>query len=130
MLAILSDALNIPLSKSHREHKPSDTGLKLVWETMQESLSDVVENKHTDSGTLTILFCEQWGTQLQLPDTGNWAFAQPMEGCALVNVAYSLQRLSGGRLHSCLHRVTQPGDGALNRVFVLYFLRPEKAGGA
>ncbi|KAH8148298.1 uncharacterized protein LAJ45_07751 [Morchella importuna] len=127
MLAILSEELNIAFGESNRDDKPSDTGLKLATSPLRESLSDITENKHTDSGTLTIQFCEQWGTQLQMPD-GKWAFVQARDGCALVNVADSLQRLSGGKLHSCLHRVTQPADGKEKRVFVLYFLRPEKGG--
>lgn len=130
MLSCLSNALKLHgaarFENSNRDSEPSDSGLKLVCEPTQETLADVTENKHTDGGTLTLLFSEQWGTQLELPETKRWAFIEPKPGHALINVADSLDRLSGGRLHSCLHRVTQPVDGFQKRLFVLYFLRPEK----
>lgn len=87
--------------------------------------SDAPDDWHTDDGTLTLLFYKDWGLNLFLPDVNMWAFTPPMEGCALINVASSLQKLSGGRLHSAKHRVTQPFDGAKNRYYFSYFLRPE-----
>jgi len=131
MLNALSDALklddDVRFEKSHREGEPSNTGLKLVYEPTQADLASVVENKHTDSGTLTLLFGEQWGLQVELPETKSWAFVEPRAGHAVINVADSLQSLSGKRLHSCLHRVTQPVAGFQKRFYIVYFLRPETA---
>ena len=59
-----------------------------------------------------------------MKDMDEWAFTAVQPGCALVNVANSLQRMSDGKLHSTLHRVTQPEDGAAKRYFLSYFLRP------
>lgn len=130
MLSCLSDALKLdPASRfenRHRVDRPSDCGLKLIYEPLKSKLADVVDNKHTDQGSLTLVFCEQWGVQMELPETKEWAFVEPKPGHALVNVADSLQALSGGKLHSCLHRVTQPADGFERRYYVVYFLRPEK----
>ena len=88
-------------------------------------------SEHTDMGTLTLLFCEEYTTQLRIPG-GNgegggeqWAFIVPERGRAIVNVADSLQRISGGALMSCLHRVGQPVAGKGERVCALYYLRPE-----
>lgn len=109
----------------HRADQPSDTGLKLILQPSCAKLSDAPDTTHTDSGTLTLLFYKDWSVHAFLPDTNLWAFTPPLEGCALVNVANSLQRLSGGRLHSPKHGVTQPFDGAKNRYYLSYFLRPE-----
>jgi len=130
-LSRLSEALKLDgancFERHHRKGEPSDSGLKLIYEPSLSKLADVGENKHTDSGTFTITFTNQWGLHVYLPEAKRWAFAAPVPGCGLVNVADSLQRLSGGRLHSPLHRVTQRYDGAAKRHFISYFLRPEYA---
>jgi isopenicillin N synthase-like dioxygenase len=130
ILSRLSDALNMDgddrFENFHRQGEPSGTGLKLVYEPLKNKEADVVDNKHTDMGTLTLVFCEQWGVQIEIPETRKWAFVVPREGHALVNVADSLQAMSKGKLYSILHRVTQPSDGFEKRYYVVYFLRPEK----
>ena len=49
------------------------------------------------------------------------------DGCALINVADSLQRLSGNKLTSPKHRVSQPAYGAEKRYHLSYIWRPEHA---
>ena len=91
-------------------------------------MAEVGENKHTDSGTFTLLFYERLGLHVYLPKEDRWEYAPvPAPGCALVTVADSLQRLSGRQFHSPLHRVTQPRDGAHKRFYLSYFLRPSHA---
>ncbi|KAK6509033.1 hypothetical protein TWF481_003799 [Arthrobotrys musiformis] len=126
MLRSLSTSLSPdePFEKYHQKSKQNDSGLKLVYEPCIPKKSDVLENKHTDSGTLTILFAEQLGLHVQLAD-GSWGYTPSMPGCAIVHVADSLQFMSGGKLRSPLHRVTQPVDGFMKRYFLSYFLRPE-----
>lgn len=115
-----------PFSAHHQDSQFSDSGLKLVYEACIPNKSQVIENKHTDSGTFTILFYEEWGLHVQLADGDTWGYAvAPLpEGCALVNVANSLERLSAGRFKSPVHRVTQPADGFKKRYYLSYFLRP------
>ena len=131
VLSQLSDTLNLPqLMDHHRDDKPSESGLKLIAEPTIPRAAEVIENKHRDSGSLTMLFYDEWSLQVCLTDDddgqGNWTFVPPPpEGCALVHGASALTRLSGGRLRSPLHRVTQPSDGAGKRFFLSYFLRPE-----
>ena len=132
IIARLSDALQLEEKKRfdqyHRDGQPSDTGLKLIYEPSLAKLSDVGDNLHTDSGTLTLLFYDRWGLSAYAPAQGNFAFPAPLEdGCALINVGDSLQRLSGDRLLSPKHRVSQPVDGAEKRYYLSYFLRPEHA---
>lgn len=130
MLSCLSDALKLEgasrFENSHRGDKPSDTSLKLIYEPMKSKCADWADNTHTDGGTLTLLFCDHWGNRLEHPETKAWTFIEPKPGCALINVADSLQSLSGGKLHSCRHGVTQPVDGFQKRYFVASYLRPDK----
>ena len=131
MLSSVSDALGLDDSERfeqwHRPSEGSESGLKVIYEPSLTKLADVGDNLHTDGGTFTLVFCEQWGIQAYLGEGSKWGFTAPMAGCALVNVADSLQRLSNGRLHSPKHRVTQPVDGFAKRYFVAYLLRPERA---
>lgn len=131
MLVAASDALGLEdanrFEQHHRDTGRSESGLKLICEPSLSKLADVGDNLHTDSGTFTMVFCEKWGIQAELSGTNKWGFTAPMPGCALINVADSLQRLSGGKLHSPKHRVTQPADGFAKRYFVAYLLRPENA---
>jgi isopenicillin N synthase-like dioxygenase len=114
------------LESHHRHGHPSDSGLKLIYEPSLARVADVKENRHTDSGTLTMLFYEEWGLHVNFKGSDEWAFASANPGSVLVNVADSLQRLSGGSFHSPTHRVTQPGDGFSKRYYLSYFLRPEQ----
>ena len=132
MLSSLSDSLGLEgngrFETHHRTTDSSDTGLKLIYEPSLAKAADVVENKHTDSGTFTLLFYERLGLHVYLPEEDRWEFAPvPKPGCALVTVADSLQRLSDSLFHSPLHRVTQPMDGAAKRYYLSYFLRPSHA---
>ena len=131
IIARLSDALQLEqkerFEQSHRDGQPSDAGLKLIYEPSLAKLSDVGDNLHTDSGTLTLLFYDKWGLSAYAATQG-FAFPAPLEdGVALINVGDSLQRLSGDRLLSPKHRVSQPVDGAEKRYYLSYFLRPEHA---
>ena len=129
MLNGLSESLRAQgterLEIHHRPGHPSDSGLKLIYEPSLARVADVKENRHTDSGTLTMLFYEEWGLHVNAKGTDEWAFAPINQGSVLVNVADSLQRLSSGAFHSPTHRVTQPGDGFSKRYYLSYFLRPE-----
>ncbi len=131
ILSRLSDALKLSGSdrfeEKQRKGKPTNTGLKLLSDPTKEKVADCVDNTHTDSGTLTVVFSDEWSTQIEHPETKVWAFCEPKKGLPLINVADSLQAHSGGKLHSCRHRVTQPVDGVKKRYFVAYFMRPEIA---
>jgi isopenicillin N synthase-like dioxygenase len=121
----LLNSLSPDFAVHHRVDQPSDTGLKMVLQPSFANLSDAPDTSHTDSGTLTLVFYKDWSIHALLPDTNLWAFTPPLEGCALVNIANSLQRLSRNRLHSPKHGVTQPFNGEKNRYYLSYFLRPE-----
>jgi len=128
LLSHMSQALQLDGSHSLENFHPrfvaSDSGLKLIYEPSLERAADVSDNTHTDSGTFTFLFYDKLGLKAKSPDDGNWAFIAPKPGCALINPGDTLQRLSGQRIHSPTHKVTQPFDGFERRYFISYFLRP------
>lgn len=130
MLSCLSDALKLGeasrFENSHREDRPSETALNIYSAPTKQKRIDVTDSTHTDGGTLTILFGDDWGIELEHPETKTWAFVEPKTGCALVNVGDFLQSVSGNKLHSCRHRVTQPVDGFHKRYYAVSYLRPEK----
>jgi isopenicillin N synthase-like dioxygenase len=128
MLMSLSASLGLQdtdsLAKFHEQSDTSETGLKFISEPTLARVADVGDNLHTDGGTFTVLFYEKLGLQSYFPCKQQWAFIPPMEGCCVVNVADSLARFSNGKMHSPKHRVTQTEDGAGERFYLSYFLRP------
>jgi isopenicillin N synthase-like dioxygenase len=128
MLTTLSDILglkdNASFQASHRNDKPSNTTLVLLHYPQQAVQQGMGHNKHTDIGTLTLLFTEQWGLQLQQPGSDEWQFVAPLPGHAIVNVGDSLRFLSENKFNSCLHRVV-PVTSNEDRYSIAYFLRPE-----
>lgn len=124
----LSDSLGLgepsDLKNAHLAEGRSDSGIKFVYGPTKASIADVPDTTHTDSGSITLLWCEKWASQMQTKETKEWLWIDPKPNCVLVNVADYLQSQTGGRLHSPIHRVSQPTDGVEDRYFVSYFLRP------
>ncbi|KAJ6258201.1 2-oxoglutarate-dependent dioxygenase [Drechslerella dactyloides] len=104
------------LEDRHRSNEPNNSSLKVYRGPMLENLADVGDNTHTDGGTLTLLYTDKWGTQVELPWNKEWAWVKAKPGHAIVNVGDALQVLSGGKLHSCRHRVSQPVAGFEERM--------------
>lgn len=155
MLTALSTALHLPpasrFETTHQPSQPSDTALNLIYSPALPLKSSAPDNTHTDQGTLTSLFCEDWGIQIEADPSADeskgekrWAWCEPKPGCALVNVADWLGRASAGvaeknsvgagegkeaALRSSRHRHTQVGDGFKERWFVVAYLRPGKGEG-
>ncbi|GIK05075.1 hypothetical protein Aspvir_009174 [Aspergillus viridinutans] len=127
-LRSISDSLGLgepsDLENAHHPDGQSDSGIKFVSGPTKSSIADVPDTTHTDGGSITLLWCEKWASQMQSKDTKEWLWIDPKPGCVLANVANYLQRQTGGRLHSPVHRVSQPTDGVEDRYFVSYFLRP------
>ena len=130
LLTQLSKALDLPALLEAHSDKPNDCALKFESVPMEACLEDVPFSEHTDMGTLTLLFCPQYTTELPIRSEhgmrkDEWEFIEPRTGCAIVNVSDSLQRLTDGQLMSSLHRVGQPFAGAAERFCILYYLRPD-----
>lgn len=130
LLACLSDVLNLQpggrFEDYHRDDKRSNTTLVLLHYPKQDYEAGMGHNKHTDIGSLTLLFTEQWGLQLQSTEGTEWAYVAPRDGHAIINVGDSLRFLSGKKFNSCLHRVV-PVANDEDRYSIAYFLRPENS---
>lgn len=121
----LSDSLGLgDIDDAHQPDGKSDSEIKFVSYPTKASAADAPDTTHTDSGSITLLWCEKWASQMQTKGTKEWLWIYPKPGCVLVNIGNHLQGLTGGRLHSPVHRVSQPIDGVEDRYFVSYFLRP------
>lgn len=131
ILSRLSDALRLENASGfkigHVYDLCSNSSLKFGSLPTAERLEEVLSSEHTDTGTLTLLFCDRYSTEIILPGGSNWAFIKPKYGHAIVNVADSLQASSGGVLRSCLHRINQPSPGAADRLCLAHYLRPGKS---
>lgn len=130
LLANLSDVSSLDgrtrFEEHHRDDKPSNTTLVLLHYPQQGLDDGMGHNKHTDIGSITLLFTEQWGLQLQRPWSIDWEFVAPRDGHAIINIGDSLRFLSGKLFSSCLHRVV-PVAADEDRYSIAYFLRPENA---
>ncbi|KAF3275908.1 hypothetical protein TWF970_006519 [Orbilia oligospora] len=113
------------LEEKHHPKKRNNSSLKVYRGPTLENLADVRDNTHTDGGSLTLLYTDKWGTQVELPWNKEWAWVEAKPGHAIVTVGDTLQALTGGLLYSCRHRVSQPVGGFEERWAVTYFFRPE-----
>ncbi|KAB8225744.1 oxidoreductase [Aspergillus novoparasiticus] len=138
VLASLDTGLGIApgtLSAMCPSTERSSTLVRLIWtppSAQQPDYSQISFGGHTDMGIMTLLFNVAGGLQV-LPAGAanvneNWQFIRPEPGCAVVNVADTLELWTGGLLRSSLHRVvTAPGAQAMvSRRSVAYLLRPRE----
>ncbi|XDG07374.1 hypothetical protein ABKA04_006989 [Annulohypoxylon sp. FPYF3050] len=141
ILSCLSDLLKpaVRFEDYHRENQVSQSTMMYFRYAKQEPVNDGVKNNndldtgagighntHTDLGTLTLLYCEQWGLQVYDQNSHTWSFVEPKPGFYVVNVGDALRFLSGNKLLSALHRVVPAaGHEGEYRYSTAYFLRPE-----
>ncbi|PVI04055.1 2og-Fe oxygenase family protein [Periconia macrospinosa] len=133
MLSALSTSLGLQggerFENLHRTNHKSNSTLAMFRYIPGDikTSKEVGHQKHTDIGSLTLLFSEQWGLQVQRPgpqDHEKWEFIEPKPGHAVINVGDSLRFASGHQLYSCIHQVV-PIDNLEDRYSIAYFLRPE-----
>ncbi|KAF7966514.1 hypothetical protein HWV62_38074, partial [Athelia sp. TMB] len=127
ILSILSDVFSVEeaerFERHHRADEPSDTILAML----SYPSNGTTHNKHTDIGSLTILFSHEWGLQVVAPETGKWEFVEPRPDHGIINVGDVLRFLSGKKLNSCLHRVVRATGKyeTPHRYSLAFLLRPE-----
>lgn len=128
LLSCLSDGLDLKSANrfehNHRTSMPSRTSLILMSYPQNTGNANVGHNKHTDIGSLTLLFIKQLGLEVQMPGTDVWRSVAPRDGHAVVNVGDCLRYLSRKRFKSCLHRVIPPSSLNDTRYSIGFFLRP------
>jgi isopenicillin N synthase-like dioxygenase len=114
------------LENFHGENTPSPSALSMVNTFMRSSTDNNVGHyAHTDVGSITLVFCKEWGLQVLSPRTNKWANVGPRPGYAIVNIGDSLRFLSKSKLRSSFHRVVPfIGSSQRPRKSIVYFLRP------
>jgi len=85
-------------------------------------------SEHSDYGTLTLLFQDQYpGLQVKSP-SGDWISAKPIPGTILVNIGDLLELWTGGKFPATRHRVIIPEEERLKSVprqSIVFFLHPD-----
>ncbi|KAL1601619.1 hypothetical protein SLS60_006534 [Paraconiothyrium brasiliense] len=133
ILSVLATQLNIsPHSFTSKNifSKPSGDHCRLTHKYAHVSDKHAIGlPSHTDFGSITILFNWLGGLQIQSHDpakAGEWAYVQPVENCAIINLGDAMVTFTNGMLKSAKHRVVPaPGEqGEVDRFSVVYFVRP------
>lgn len=130
LLSCLSTALGLSgearFETFHRNDRKSNTALGMMrYDPGDLKLSkEIGHQKHTDIGSLTLLFSEERGLQVLPPGCDTWGFVEPRKGHVVVNVGDWLHFASNGRLSSCIHQVV-PISNKEYRYSIAFFLRPE-----
>lgn len=114
------------LELQHRTDAPARTTMVLFrYPRQTQKGAGIGHNMHTDIGSLTLLYCEDWGLQV-LSEENKWKYVAPKAGHAVINVGDSLRFLSKHQLRSCVHRVLPVTERQeTDRYSIAYFLRPE-----
>jgi isopenicillin N synthase-like dioxygenase len=127
----LSVSLELPegasLSNYHRPNMPSSDIIRLLKYHAQDIQErGALHTPHTDLGSLTFLFTRQPGLQILAPNSDEWTWVEPREGCAIVNLGDMMALLTNDYLRSCLHRVAPlPGQAMPTRYSFAYLVRAE-----
>ncbi|KAI5797023.1 hypothetical protein FPQ18DRAFT_366302 [Pyronema domesticum] len=109
-------ALGLGLQEEHFDSfiDAADNNLRLLHypatpaSVFKQNVGQVRAGKHTDYGTITLLFQDtRGGLQVRGPQ-GTWVNATPIEGTIVVNAGDLLARWSNGKIMSTEHQVVEP----------------------
>lgn len=135
LLVLFAIVLELPedhFTASHRYDARSDCHLRYMkyharTPEANAALGGVWVKGHTDFGSLTLLFRQPVAALQVKGRDGAWKWVKPYDGSITVNVADALQFLTNGFLRSSIHRVVAPppDQAGIDRLGVLYFVRPE-----
>lgn len=138
ILTHLNIHLRLPpgtLTQLHRQTAVSGDQVRLI-KAPPQPVSDrrTALGKHTDFGSLTILFNRLGGLQILPPPSLTpagaepaWTYVKPLPGHCIVNLGDAMVRFTNGLLRSNIHRVVSPPgeQAAETRYSLVYFARPE-----
>ena len=137
LLVLIAIILELPedyFLKHHRYEEKSDCHLRYMKYHSRPAddnaqLDGVWVKGHTDFGSLTLLFRQPVAALQVRTPSEEWKYVKPYPGSITVNIADSLSFLTNGFLKSSIHRVVAPppDQAHLDRLGVLYFVRPEDA---
>lgn len=134
----LNSHLRLPhgtLASLHRQTAVSGDQIRIIKSPPQPP-SDLKTalGKHTDFGSITILFNRLGGLQILPPPSlvpagqePEWTYVKPLRGHCIVNLGDAMVKFTNGLLRSNIHRVVSPpGEQAKEtRYSLVYFSRPE-----
>lgn len=138
ILRHLETHLHLPpetLTSLHRQMQISGDQVRFV-KSPPQSPSDMrtALGKHTDFGSITILFNRLGGLQIlpppsltQIGQGPQWTYVKPLPGHCIVNLGDAMVKFANGLVRSNIHRVVSPpGEQAKEtRYSLVYFARPE-----
>ena len=137
LLVLIAIILELPedyFLKHHRYEEKSDCHLRYMNyhsrpADVNAQLDGVWVKGHADFGSLTLLFRQPVAALQVRTPSEEWKYVKPYPGSITVNIADSLSFLTNGFLKSSIHRVVAPppDQAHLDRLGVLYFVRPEDA---
>jgi len=110
------------LFEAHLTNPVATHRLLHYWPT-EDYNTQIGVGEHTDYGLLTILKQDSvGGLQVLNAKDSTWVHATPIEGAFVVNLGDMLQRWTGNRFKSTVHRVVNTSN--LDRYSVPFFLEP------
>jgi isopenicillin N synthase-like dioxygenase len=138
ILEHLNTHLGLPpgtLAQLHRQTAVSGDQVRLIKAPPQPP-SDLKTalGKHTDFGSITILFNRLGGLQILPPpsltpegEEPAWTYVKPLPGHCIVNLGDAMVKFTNGLLRSNIHRVVSPPEEQAKetRYSLVYFARPE-----
>ena len=131
ILSSLSRKLQLNIDESfcnmHHTNSPSPDLIRML-KYHRQPLSEraATHVAHTDLGSLTFLFSEQFGLEILDASTEQWRWMEPKSGHAVVNIGDCLSQFTNKLLRSCKHRVGPlPGKAMEERFSFVYLMRPE-----
>jgi isopenicillin N synthase-like dioxygenase len=138
LLTHLNAHLQLPtgtLQSLHRLDQSSGDQIRLIKSPPQpRSDQRTALGKHTDFGSLTLLFNRLGGLQILPPPSltppgkeSEWTYVKPLRGHCIINLGDAMTKFSGGLLRSNIHRVVSPPGEQVKetRYSIVYFSRPE-----
>jgi len=137
ILSHLNNHLHLPpntLQNLHYLRSHSGDQVCLIKSTPQPASElRTTLGKHTDFGSLTIIFNRLGGLQILPPSSltpadqePQWIYVKPLPGHCIVNLGDAMVKFMNGLLRSNIHRVVAPPgiQGQEIRYSVVYFARP------
>jgi len=110
------------LFEAHLTNPVATQRLLHYWPT-EDFNTQIGVGEHTDYGLLTILKQDSvGGLQVLNAKDSTWVHATPLEGAFVVNLGDMLQRWTGNRFKSTVHRVVNTSNN--DRYSVPFFLEP------
>ncbi|KAJ8079640.1 hypothetical protein PM082_011227 [Marasmius tenuissimus] len=129
LLNIFNTKLGLPegeLAKRHQDLEYSGSEARTIKNPAKMPKERTALGAHTDFGSLSFLHNRLGGLQVLPPGVDEWQYVKPIPGHAICNVGDALAVLSGGILHSNIHRVVPPpgAQAGQERWSQVFFTRP------